>query len=107
MDQLLKYFSVSVSQWHSCPNGDGEKSQPTQVKKTSQELRMLSSVTINSQITKIVMISGSQLIVRIVISVSNVTSLRIVFVAIVNNYHICHKCHKNPREILEKSLRKS
>ena len=34
MDQLLKYFSVSVSQWHSCPNGDGEKSQPTQVKKT-------------------------------------------------------------------------
>ena len=29
--------------------------------KTSQELRMLSSVTINSQITKIVMNSGSQL----------------------------------------------
>ena len=29
--------------------------------KTSQELRMLSSVTINCQITKIVMNSGSQL----------------------------------------------
>ena len=42
-------------------------------------------------------------IVRIVISVSNVTSLRIVFVSVVNNYHNCHKCHKNPTEILEKS----
>ena len=30
-------------------------------KKTSQELRMLSSVTLNCQVTKIVMISGSQL----------------------------------------------
>ena len=30
--------------------------------KTSQELRMLSSVTINCQITKIVMNSGSQLL---------------------------------------------
>ena len=30
--------------------------------KTSQELRMLSSVTINCQITKIVMNSGSQLV---------------------------------------------
>ena len=30
------------------------------VKETSQELRMLSSVTINCQITKIVMNSGSQ-----------------------------------------------
>ena len=31
------------------------------LKKTSQELRMLSSVTINCQVTKIVMNSGSQL----------------------------------------------
>ena len=31
------------------------------VKKTSQELRMLSSVTLNCQVTKIVMDSGSQL----------------------------------------------
>ena len=31
------------------------------MKKTSQELRMLSSVTINCQVTKIVMNSGSQL----------------------------------------------
>ena len=31
------------------------------ITKTSQELRMLSSVTINCQITKIVMNSGSQL----------------------------------------------
>ena len=31
-------------------------------KKTSQELRMLSSVTINCQVTKIVMNSGSQLL---------------------------------------------
>ena len=30
--------------------------------KTSQELRMLSSVTINCQVTKIVMNSGSQLL---------------------------------------------
>ena len=34
---------------------------PKRSKKTSQELRMLSSVTINCQITKIVMNSGSQL----------------------------------------------
>ena len=34
-------------------------------------------------------------IVRIVISV---TSLRIVFVAVVNNCHNCHKRHRNPRE---------
>ena len=33
----------------------------TNITKTSQELRMLSSVTINCQITKIVMNSGSQL----------------------------------------------
>ena len=44
--------------------------------KTSQELRMLSSVTINCHVTKIVMNSGSQLSVLIVISVSNVTSLQ-------------------------------
>ena len=31
------------------------------IMKTSQELRMLSSVTINCQVTKIVMNSGSQL----------------------------------------------
>ena len=34
--------------------------KPT-ITKTSQELRMLSSVTINCQVTKIVMNSGSQL----------------------------------------------
>ena len=34
---------------------------PEVFKKTSQELRMLSSVTINCQIKKIVMYSGSQL----------------------------------------------
>ena len=34
---------------------------PTKGEETSQELRMLSSVTPNSQVTKIVMISGSQL----------------------------------------------
>ena len=43
--------------------------------KTSQELRMLSSVTINCQVTMIVMNSGSQF-VRISTSVSNVTSLQ-------------------------------
>ena len=42
--------------------------------KTSQELRMLSSVTINCQITKIVMNSGSQL----------------------QNCNQCLKCHKSP-----------
>ena len=41
--------------------------------KTSQELRMLSSVTINCQVTKIVINPGSQLS-DIVISVANVTT---------------------------------
>ena len=40
---------------------------------TSQELRMLSSVTINCQVTKIVINPGSQLS-DIVISVANVTT---------------------------------
>ena len=39
--------------------GTSEKSHP--VIKTSQELRMLSSVTLDCQVTKIVMNSGSQL----------------------------------------------
>ena len=54
-----------------CPQGFPVRegfSDPLPVE-TSQELRMLSSVTIKCQITKIV---------RIVISVSNVTSPRIV-----------------------------
>ena len=79
------------------------------VLKTSQELRMLSSVTINCQITKIVMNSGSQLIVRIVISVSSVTSPRIVFdfVAVVvyqksENLRKIWKSSKN-LEIFQKS----
>ena len=38
-----------------------EKGKWERILKTSQELRMLSSVTINCQITKIVMNSGSQL----------------------------------------------
>ena len=56
--QVLFSISQSVaflSQWRR-----REKSTYTG-KKTSQELRMLSSVTINCQITKIVMNSGSQL----------------------------------------------
>ena len=41
---------------------DGWPIGPVQMlNKTSQELRMLSSVTINCQVTKIVMNSGSQL----------------------------------------------
>ena len=52
--------------------------------KTSQELRMLSSVTLDCQETKFVMNSGSQ-IVRIVISVSIVTSLQDCF----KNCQIC------------------
>ena len=44
---------LSCFLWEAC--------QCYYVSKTSQELRMLSSVTINCQITKIVMISGSQL----------------------------------------------
>ena len=39
----------------------GVKCRATSVAKTSQELRMLSSVTLNCQATKIVMDSGSQL----------------------------------------------
>ena len=38
-----------------------EHSKNNMIYKTSQELRMLSSVTINCQVTKIVMNSGSQL----------------------------------------------
>ena len=49
LPQLLLY---TFCQSRSMVAGDG---------KTSQELRMLSSVTINCQITKIVMNSGSQL----------------------------------------------
>ena len=45
----------AISRWWSRPN------QPWNYKKTSQELRMLSSVTLNCQVTKIVMNSGSQL----------------------------------------------
>ena len=45
------------------------------VSKTSQELRMLSSVTINCQITKIVMKSGSQL--SELYSVSQMSSLQV------------------------------
>ena len=54
------------------------KYQMMEKMQTSQELRMLSSVTLNCQVTKIVMNSGSQLSD---ISVSSVTSPRIVFVA--------------------------
>ena len=43
------------------------------MKKTSQELRMLSSVTINCQVTKIVINPGSQLSV-LYFSVANTTS---------------------------------
>ena len=38
-----------------------EHSNKNLIYKTSQELRMLSSVTLNCQVTKIVMDSGSQL----------------------------------------------
>ena len=55
----------------------GDTSQHTcQNQETSQELRMLSSVTIKCQVTKIVMNSGYEFrlsIVRIVVGVSNVS----------------------------------
>ena len=52
--------------------------------KTSQELRMLSSVTINCQITKIVMISGSQLSVLLSVSqMSQVSGLSLLLLSII------------------------
>ena len=51
---------------------------------TSQELRMLSSVTINCQITKIVMISGSQLSVLLSVSqMSQVSGLSLLLLSII------------------------
>ena len=46
---------------HKGASAKWAKISPKETNKTSQELRMLSSVTINCQITKIVMNSGSQL----------------------------------------------
>ena len=61
-------------------------------KKTSQELRMLSSVTINCQITMIVMISGSQLSELLSVSqMSQVSGLSLLLLSII------------VKEILEKS----
>ena len=44
-----------------CEDDESSDDGEVDVDETSQELRMLSSVTINCQITKIVMNSGSQL----------------------------------------------
>ena len=67
--------------------------------KTSQELRMLSSVTINCQITKIVMVSGSQLSELLSVSqMSQVSGLSLLLLSIIVTIVI---------EILEKILEKS
>ena len=55
---LIAGFSLADSMWTE-QTSDGSDSNL--LNKTSQELRMLSSVTINCHITKIVMNSGSQL----------------------------------------------
>ena len=63
INKKKKYVSMTLSK------GVGDRNQwekmhqkeLKQEKKTSQELRMLSSVTLNRQATKIVMNSGSQL----------------------------------------------
>ena len=69
---------------------------------TSQELRMLSSVTINCQITKIVMISGSQLSELLSVSqMSQVSGLSLLLLSIIVTIVI------NVTEILEKILEKS
>ena len=66
---------------------------------TSQELRMLSSVTINCQITKIVMVSGSQLSELLSVSqMSQVSGLSLLLLSIIVTIVI---------EILEKILEKS
>ena len=67
--ELKKTSENNRSRWLSKNNRtdcDGKKWPKTSTshrcyKKTSQELRMLSSVTLNCQVTKIVMDSGSQL----------------------------------------------
>ena len=93
--QVLFSISQSVaflSQWRR-----REKSTYTG-KKTSQELRMLSSVTINCQITKIVMISGSQLSELLSVSqMSQVSGLSLLLLSIIVTIVI------NVIEILKKS----
>ena len=54
------------------------------VMKTSQELRMLSSVTLNCRVTKIIMNSGSQLSVSVShLSPVSVIAIGIVLVAVI------------------------
>ena len=53
-----EHIQTVILEKFNLPNKDKDKDID---KETSQELRMLSSVTINCQITKIVMNSGSQL----------------------------------------------
>ena len=50
-----------VAELHLMVNDSQNDGHLLLFKQTSQELRMLSSVTINCQVTKIVMNSGSQL----------------------------------------------
>ena len=72
------------------------------INKTSQELRMLSSVTINGQITKIVMNYGSQLSELLSVSqMSQVSGLSLLLLSIIVTIVI------NVIEILEKILEKS
>ena len=62
--QVSQFFSVCLvcpTYSHCWPHWTWRGSRKGAPLKTSQELRMLSSVTINCQITKIVMNSGSQL----------------------------------------------
>ena len=77
----------------------GLGSDQSNLLKTSQELRMLSSVTINCRITKIVMNSDSQLSELLSVSqMSQVSGLSLLLLSIIVTIVI---------EILEKILEKS
>ena len=57
LDYSLSFTTKKLGRW----TGRSDWKCPKKENKTSQELRMLSSVTLNRQVTKIVMNSGSQL----------------------------------------------
>ena len=73
-DQCVSNVTSLQDCIYNCPNSKNYQ-KCLHCHKTSQELRMLSSVTINCQVTKIVMNSGSQLSELYIVGVWKVTSL--------------------------------
>ena len=69
-----------------------KKEKGNLAKKTSQELRMLSSVTINCQVTKIFMNSGSQLSELSVSQMSQVPGLSLSLSLLLYVSFCCEHC---------------